>query len=491
MSMEILRQAVAEFDTQAGIIRQGEQELLTLRQQIGALQTQYEGATRRLTEAGEVITGLHGDIDELRAQIVTLQARIRELEAGEDPEDPTDPVPEPDLDRVPFNEGVKDTALLNFAQTAVRNWNFGGHNVPVPFAVDQGYWEYGKQADPWLFDRPSSFFKAYELSGDPRLLKQAQEDLTNYASHIDAGGYFDLKLNEKDTKYLYLNCFRLHKKHGGDLTEYMPVIERIYTASKAGYDPAKVIKDTKTLWTEREAAIHMETAFAYHLITGNEAARNRATSIISQMKDGLQRVTYTLHEGGGPGGSKPDYEVSSPWMMALYFQAARMMLGISQELDTMIYTQAANYGEWMVQPYTAQKLAYDATAKAIAPIPGATFQGFNGFAWGQDYHIQFKGVLTPRYLTGPYFGDGVPQEEHLNHALEVWTMMQFCREGAKHLGRDTTAIDMAINELGKTGGSVERAFANMTRTTSTLPKYRLKPARMWNWWMRGRYEQIN
>jgi hypothetical protein len=53
--------------------------------------------------------------------------------------------------------------------------------------------------------------------------------------------------------------------------------------------------------------------------------------------------------------------------------------------------------------------------------------------------------------------------------------------------------DAAQTRLTQLKQTAKRSFANWTRTTLYLPKYRVNPPRKFNWWVRGFYElhQLN
>src|SRR6185295_12466968 len=151
-----------------------------------------------------------------------------------------------------------DTGLLNFSHTANREWNYGGHVVAADFPENQGNWNYGKASSyhAWLFDRPSSWFKLYELSGDAAHREYAIRDTAYYASQINAGGYFIPKVNagERDTKYGYVTPFLLYERLTGD-HQYRSVAQRVYNASVTGF--STTYSTSIALWTEREAGLHM------------------------------------------------------------------------------------------------------------------------------------------------------------------------------------------------------------------------------------------
>lgn len=441
------------------------------------------------------IQALQGSNDAQRARIESMSldierllARIKELEeqGPTDPEDPEEPGEPTEMKVRPFStDWPIDQQLTHFAHTGRRDWNYGGHNVPVPFDVNEGYWDFDGASDPWLFDRASSEYLNYELTGAPEALAEANACFKEYVEHIGADGYFDLKKGEKDTKYLYIRCFYLHLKHNENATldQFRPMIDKMWQNLKAGYNPGRVIENVTTPggWTERESWVHAEGAWYYWLLTNDVTALNHAVAIVEQFGDGINLVPYTVHEGGLPGGAKEDFKdpylSSSTWMSALYFETTRGMVGrVSAEVDKLILEQVANYCEFLLEPFEG--------IRAGKPV-----KGFKGFSWGEEYHVNQKGILAPRYMvmlhsSGNIIGDAVSEQDDQMHTLGVMGLLHFGKYALNELGRDASQVEWALVELEKTAMN---NFTYYTRTSSkALPKYRIKPARFWLLWSRGR-----
>jgi hypothetical protein len=356
-----------------------------------------------------------------------------------------------------------DAGVLNFAHTANREWNFGGHIVDSNFDEGQGNWDYNRASSyhAWLFDRPSSWFKLYALSNNPLHRDYAIRDTAWYASQINSAGYFIPKVNagEEDTKYGYVTPFLLYERVTGD-TQYRAVAQRVYQASLTGF--SNTYSATGGLWTEREAGLHGEAALAYYELTGEQYALNRAGAIVRQVgalaaaNDGAPQVSYTQHEGGGPGGTTPTSLTNSPWMMGFYFQFARRYYEITG--DQAVLQQASAYFDWL---------------------------DVNGLYDGSLFHPEFTGVTVPRYLTGALIGDAGYDEGNMQHCLDVAGVVSFAVEAKARLGLATARAQQRLAELKI---CAERNFGNWTRTTTTLPKYRMQAPRIWMWWIRGRFE---
>ncbi len=352
--------------------------------------------------------------------------------------------------------------LLNFAETASRNWNFDGHSVTSQFTASQGLWDYTNSTyEPWLFDRAHVWRLLFEMTGNTRWAVHAQSDLAYYQSRLDANGYFLNKSGEQDTKYSYVHTW------GGDAAK----AQAAYTATSAGW-PNTANLNAGALWTEREVWVALQAASNIYQINGDVTARSRARAMLNQWDAvcagrGAPLVSYTQHEGGGPGGTQPTDLVSSPWMSALYFQAARHYAALDASVATQLYTQASNYFDWLNVPT------------------------HRGFYPGSDAHPEFTGLIFPAYLAGgTLIGDAGADEAHMDHALDVAGFVAFAVRAKSQLGLPIEAAQARLVQLKETA---KRSFANWTRTTLYLPKYRVNPPRKFNWWVRGLYElyQLN
>jgi len=356
--------------------------------------------------------------------------------------------------------------LLDFAQTWKRNWNHGGHAIDARFTEAYGRWDYTETtSEPWLFDRATVGYRLYQLTGDPQWLAQFRIDLAWYAARINAAGIFTPK-GQGDTKYSYITPLALAVDAGEmTLAAARPIADRIYAAWEADW-PNVANLGSAALWTEREMAFSLEAAISYYAMTAHAPALVRARALLDQWdavvaatgNQGAPRVSYTKHEGGGPGGTTPTDPVSSPWMAALYFQACRRLVALAPDTAAQVYRQAAAYADYLDR---------------------------HGFYPGSDAHPEFTGLTFPRYLTETTIGDAGPDEAHMAHALDVAGLLAFGRAAKIARGESTAAVDARIAQMTVTA---HRALDNYTRSTTYLPKYRVNPARMGNWWVRGLYE---
>lgn len=381
--------------------------------------------------------------------------------------------------------------LLNFAQVWKRNWNHGGHTCVLgvgapgtnanPFSSAYGYWEYAEgpataAGEPWLFDRATAGMRLYQMTNDEQWRTQFRADLAWYAARIDAAGIFTPK-GAGDTKYSYITPLVLGVA-AGDMTAAAarPIADRIYAAWQEW--PGVADLASGNLWTERENGLALEAAVAYYELTQSPAALVRAQALVDQWDAviaqtgnmGAPRVTYGKHEGGYPGGApppNPEPRVSSPWMSALYFQAARRFVVVQPSAAAQVHRQASAYFDYLDTPYNGQTY---------------------GFADGTVVHPENAGFVYPAYLTETLIGDSGYGPEH---ALDVAGVVAFAVRAKEALGHDTTRAVLRLNQMKATAARFwSNASGQQERTTTWLPRYRVMPARSGNWLIRGLYELV-
>lgn len=358
----------------------------------------------------------------------------------------------------PPSTGTFPAQLLNFAETWDRNWNFGGHAVDARFNENYGFWDYTETTyEPWLFDRASVGYYLYEATGADRWRAKFLSDFAWYRARIDAQGIFTPKGND-DTKYGYVTPFVLYERLTGD-AQFRPVARRIYDSWVREF--GNTYSPGIALWTEREIGLALEAAVAWYDLTGEAAALTRANALVAQWTAvsgaaGAPLVSYTQHEGGGPGGTTPTELVNSPWMSALYFQAARRLH--EESGNTAVLEQASRYFDWCEA---------------------------NCFYAGSLAHPEFTGLTFPRYLTPSMIGDGGYDESNMGHALDVAGLVKFAIYAKAQRGEPTAAAQARLAQMLATA---DRDFANWTRTTTYLPRYRVTPPRKVNWQVRGARE---
>jgi len=298
-------------------------------------------------------------------------------------------------------------SLLNFAETASRNWNFEGHQVDSRFDSNYGNWDYTDSTyEPWLFDRPEAFMTLYRLTGNQRWRDQAESDAAWYEARIGGDGIFMPK-GFGDTKYGYVHTWRQSDAHA-----------RIHNAwvsdFSSSYSPAQ------SFWTERECGLAMMAALNYYVASGDTSAAARVNALIDQwdaVRAGGQAPLHTLAQHGEEfDNAYAAMRMSSPWMSALYFQAARKQRGIIG--NNQVLEQVSAYFDWM-----------DA----------------NAFVDGSAVHPEIAGVILPYYLAGDgiFYDRETPDWGDMDHALDVAGLIKFAIEAKTIRGEDTTRAELS------------------------------------------------
>jgi hypothetical protein len=347
--------------------------------------------------------------------------------------------------------------LLKFAETASRNWNFEGHQVTSQFTESQGRWDYTDTTfEPWLYDRAEVWRMLGQMSGVERWQAQAQNDLAYYESRLSANGIFLNKAGDFDTKYSYVHTWSSNPAKQ----------TAAYNATVAGF-PNVANLSPSAMWTERQLWVALEAAVKYHTTAGGDGPLARAQAMVDQWDAvcagrGAPLVTYTQHEGGGPGGTRPTDLVTSPWMAALYFQAARAYAQRLPAVTAQVHRQASDYFDWLNVPAN------------------------RGFYPAAQAHPQYAGLTFPGYLAGgTLIGDAGPSTSHMEHAVDMAGFIALVLRAKQALGLPTQPAASRLAEM-KTVAAL--AMTDATRSTIYLPKYRLSPPRKFNWWTRGTYE---
>lgn len=365
--------------------------------------------------------------------------------------------------------------LVNFAHIAAREWSYGGNNVAFgvgapaglpdaapgsnPFNENFGYWALTDTTyEPFLFDRPEAFRMLFAMTNDPRWQQEALSLLSYYESRLSPAGIFLNKTGEEDTKYSYVHSWSSNAAK----------IDAAYAAAQLGFPDT--FNPNAGLWTERELWVRMNAAMQYHARTGAASALRNAQLMVDQWDAACAGrkaplVTYTQHEGGGPGGTQPTDLVTSPWMSALYFQAARLYAVAAPAAAAQIFRQASDYFDYLDTPATRGFYVYQSA-------PGS----------------EFESLVFPAYLAGgTEIGDAGPDEGNMTHALDVAGFVAFAARAKQALGLDASRATLRLAQLKQTA---VRNFENQTRTAVWLPKYRVNPPRSFNWWTRGLYELV-
>lgn len=365
--------------------------------------------------------------------------------------------------------------LEDFAHVAAREWSYGGHTVvpgagaPTgipgavpgsnPFTENFGLWSLTDTTyEPFLFDRPEAFRLLFAMTGNPRWQEEAIALLDYYESRLSSAGIFLNKTGEEDTKYSYVHSWSANAAKA----------DVAYAAAQLGFPD--VFNPTAGLWTERELWVRLNASVQYFIRTKSAGAIRNGRLMLDQWDAacagrGAPLVTYTQHEGGGPGGTQPTDLVTSPWMSALYFQAARAFASLVPEVAAQVHRQASEYFDYLDTPST---------------------RGF--YVYQTDPQAEFGGLVFPAYLAGgTTIGDAGPDEGNMTHALDLAGFCAFAVRAKQALGQEAARAQLRLSQMKLTAA---RNFANQTRTAVWLPKYRVNPPRSFNWWTRGLYELV-
>ena len=360
---------------------------------------------------------------------------------------------------VPSPSGDTLAKLLNFAETWDRNWNFGGHEVTAAFTESYGKWDYTESTyEPWLFDRATVGYRLFELTGDSRWSDKFLSDFAYYRAHIDSQGIFTPK-GQGDTKYSYVTPFALYERLTGD-QQYRPIAKLIYDRWISEW-PSSYNPDT-SFWTEREMAFALEAAVSWLEMTGDAGARARADALVNQwsvVSGSAGAPLHTLAQHGEEfDNAYASMKMTSSWMAALYFQAARRYYVITN--NSQVLEQVSKY---------------------------ADFIDLHGIVDGSAFHQEYAGIKVPYYLygVGTFYDRETPGQGDLDHCLDVGGLLKFAIFAKQQLGQSTSAVQTRHSEMKACS---DRNFSDWTRDTVYLPKYRLNPPRKFNWQFRGFYE---
>lgn len=193
-----------------------------------------------------------------------------------------------------------------------------------------------KDTSAWLFDRPSTLFKAYVRTGRADYLQAAEESYRWYMAGIKreglpispscAGGWLP---DEKpcDVKYVYIEPIVLAVGLTGDDSMHDPALVTKMAdlwASGGWNGPPGPYGHPKDYFTERLAGLGLiETVAAYEL-TGDKRDRQRIDERVGWLEaqqrhnpdglgdDGSWRNSWNVHENDPHGAD--DVRGASPWM---------------------------------------------------------------------------------------------------------------------------------------------------------------------------------
>ena len=303
--------------------------------------------------------------------------------------------------------------------------------------------------EPWLFDRPTVFYKLSRWSGDAALRKHAFELVARYYAQIDAKGGFALKPG--DSKYSYVDGAVWYERETGD-RQFRPKAQAIYKLW-LGEMPVNYSK-AMHFWTEREIAYSLAAALGWYRLSGDPQALARSRDMIQQWismsaKTGAPLHTLAQHQEE----FEPPYgprQMTSPWMAALFFEQVKTYYRVTG--DRRALQMIADYADFLLA-----NCLYD----------------------GAVNHPNLKGYLMPYYLCGEnrsYYDRETPSEGDGEHTPDVMGLFAFAVYSKKQLGQDSAAAAKAYRELRRSA-----AFFVARRDD-------VQPPRKINWWAGSTYD---
>jgi hypothetical protein len=373
-----------------------------------------------------------------------------------------------------------DLAERNFFYTAIADyrarWDQPGTWPDVSITADPPL---GAAEDGvWLYQRSQAFVRNYIRTGMPEALRSAYASVDHYRTLLYSDqdcsacgtpqwcrGFFSLKdptacSTFKDPKYSYAEDLWTYYLLSGD-DSVLPFLPWISEAQRRGV--------ANNGWTERFQAYLLQSAVIEYEATGNAAALSQARAQVDallalQAKPDSAGCIIGNREWDGPedptpapGAGQPHGYGFSPWMSPILMQQLVRYYAASR--DDRIPAMMARQAECIVdrgmaivpsQPGAGNlvgKLIPFYGARSVGPLEDA--DGFNPFAGWEHAPNVANGVAL-----GYLFSTDAAQRAKLRGAID-----------------GLLASSSAL-------------FANWTRTSTTLPKFRLAPWRKFNWWFR-------
>ncbi len=344
-----------------------------------------------------------------------------------------------------YQEGWEwfDDSFVNYAATAVND---------VPAQVTTRI-DYGTVDEPWLYDRASALFGVYVRTGEFKWLRRAHRAARYYASHLSAGGYFDLKAYD-DLKYSYGQSMMVDQVLAGT-TDLVPVIESV---AVAGADWKEVYTPASNFWTERHQSYSLLAAISAWEATGNADYAARARQIVTASLAQINApasswpvngcVLHTLEDHEGGGGAVP---ACSTWMSALLSEAVWRYYLQSRDHDAL--ELMARLAEFIVAYGT-----YDGSSENLA-------------------------LIVPWYLSSSMtqFSDSGPWGD-MEHGCDVAGLVARGAWARKQLGGSTDPFKQTLDDMLETCEYSLNYWHRPGGPAAGLAEWRLSPPRKFNWW---------
>jgi hypothetical protein len=319
----------------------------------------------------------------------------------------------------------------------------------MPYAASSGYVSLSTE-EPWLFDRALTFFSLYAKSGDVKWLRNAHRHAQRYASLVNSIGIFSLSSYDHDLKYSYAWSAFVDFLLTGD-SSLLPVIDRVAAAGVREWQTS--YSSSLGFWTERHHTYALLSAVLHYEATGSQQslayARALMDTLVSMSNNDAKCPLHTIEQHEGVAGDKR--MMCSPWMTAMLAEAVYRYWLTTADQRAVIWL--AGIGDYVVN-----QAIYDGGLESAE--------------------------LAGRKMTWYLAGVGIRIEDQrgwgdLEHACDAAGLAARAVWAKGKLGQDSTATRNAAMSLMET---CSFALSYWTRTTTTLPKYRINPPRKFNWW---------
>ncbi len=354
-------------------------------------------------------------------------------------------------------------AMINFGASAINDVEGSVLDINKVNVYDRA---------PWLFDRAGVFWNLYFRTGDLKWLKSAHRATQFYSKFLDTQGRFILGNPSflDDLKYSYGGSMLIDLMLTGDL-----ILENKIRAV-AGFAATQNfnLESNFAFWTERHFSYWLLGALSAFEVTGetiykdqvNERAAHaffRADNPVNGYQpDAVLLHPMGPHEGANrPPDGEPDVKgyyqpIISPWLSALLSDAIWRYYLHSEDVKALGFLSdlGTHVARYCIYEVSGVHLNIDGNKQPYYLFSGQTASQFerNGIYWQ------------------PWDDD--------KHAPDVAGLLARAYWAQKKLGLDTSEVIPQINNMVETSKYTINAW---TRTDPLKPKYRLQPARKFNW----------
>lgn len=356
-----------------------------------------------------------------------------------------------------------DEAMINFGTSAV--------NDVADTVLDQ-YKVNVLERAPWLFDRAGCFWNLYFKTGELRWLKSSHRATQFYSKFLDSQGRFTLGNPSwlDDLKYSYGGSMLIDLMITGDIDLENKIIDVAEFAARENLR----LEDGFAFWTERHFSYWLLAALSAFETTGNTIYKNqvneRAAHAFFRAKNPINGYVAEggllhpmgPHEGANrPAEGEPDVKgyyqpIISPWLSALLSDAIWRYYLHSEDEEALSFL--VGLGE-----NVARHCMYE--VNDVHPNINGNIQPF----------YLFSGQTASEFSTNDIYYKPWDDDKH---APDVAGLLARTFWAQKKLGKDTSEILSHIENMFVTS---KYTIDQWTRDAPERPRYRLQPARKFNW----------